>query len=202
MGNRPSGFGRPVDGKNLFRNPPAQKWQNLPVENVSWLGVCGKEKMNEGFLGKVNRVGSSDDRFHLPTEAQWEYACRAGTTTSLNNGRNITTASGKCHELDVVAWYGKNSGGKTHPVGGKKANAWGLHDMHGNVSEWCADWYGEYPDGTARDPVGGILGAVRVLRGGSWRYYAADCHVASRSGGYPGSTINYVGFRLARSSSS
>jgi len=133
-------------------NPSAFKGKDLPVENVSWY-----EAMK--FCGNLNAKGllPAGWKWALPTEAQWEYACRAGTTGDWVS------------DCGKVAWYADNSGSKTHPVATKKANAWGLHDMHGNVGEWCADWYcRDYPMGAVTDPQGIDLGKVRVFHGGSW----------------------------------
>jgi formylglycine-generating enzyme required for sulfatase activity len=166
MGNNPSAF---IDG-------------NLPVECVSWNDIAGPD----GFISKVNQSATMGGIFSLPTEAQWEYACRAGRTGSY------------AENLDEMAWY---SGSKTHPVGQKKANAWGLQDMHGNVWERCADWYGKYSSDAVTDPRESPAGSRRVLRGGGWRSDANDCRAAYRSiDFYPSDTNYYVGFRIARSS--
>ena len=125
----------------------------------------------------------------LPTEAQWEYACRAGTTGAYaGNGK-----------LDDMGWYWDNSGGKTHPVGQKRANAWGIHDMHGNVWEWCQDWYGDYPGGSVTDPTGPASGDDRVYRGGCWGDGARYCRSAYRAGYDPGDRSGRLGFRACRS---
>ncbi|MEN9974948.1 MAG: hypothetical protein RLZZ282_954, partial [Verrucomicrobiota bacterium] len=166
----------------MGNNPSAFKGNDLPVEKVSWNEIAGPS----GFIEKANQAGSG--RFSLPTEAQWEYACRAGTTGP---------AAG---DLDAMAWYSKNSGGETHPVAGKKPNAWGLHDMLGNVFEWCADWYGDYPSGPVTDPLGAVSGSYRVRRGGGWGYDAGYCRVANRRNSYPTGSYFSIGFRLARSS--
>jgi formylglycine-generating enzyme required for sulfatase activity len=145
--------------------------------------------------------------YRLPTEAEWEHACRGGTTTALCNG-DLTFDVG-CDSVDVtldaVGWYCSNSDigtgyPKTRDPGLKQPNASGLYDMHGNVWEWCWDAYGEYPAGPVTDPTGpdGLPGDVRVRRGGSWFYFARDCRSASRGSFYPGSADNTVGFRLAR----
>ncbi|MDA1142653.1 MAG: formylglycine-generating enzyme family protein [Planctomycetota bacterium] len=131
----------------------------------------------------------------LPSEAQWEYACRAGTQSRFFSGE----ADDK---LGDFAWYSENSGvGKgqmTHPVGQKKPNGWGLYDMHGNVWEWCEDRYGDYPSKTVVDPVGPTAGVDRVFRGGSWYYSAWYCRSAFRYRLRPGFRSDYLGFRLAR----
>ncbi|MDO4425526.1 MAG: SUMF1/EgtB/PvdO family nonheme iron enzyme [Planctomycetia bacterium] len=121
----------------------------------------------------------------LPTEAQWEYACRAGTTGA------------RAGDLDAMAWYPSNSGSKTHPVGQKKANEWGLKDMHGNVWEWCSDWYVSdyYTESPTSDPTGPDSGSFRVLRGGSW-IDAVGCRSANRYGYVPGYRYDYLGFRI------
>ena len=176
-------------------NPSFFKGDNNPVEEVSW----GEANW---FCTKLNELTKSirpaDYRFDLPTEAQWEYACRAGTTTSLNSGKNITShVSVGCSNLDEVGWYSGNSDGKTHPVGLKKPNAWGIYDMHGNVWEWCSDWYGEYPSGISTDPEGPVNGSIRVLRGDSWNSSPRLCRSAFRRTCTPGGEYYVLGFRIA-----
>ena len=129
-----------------------------------------------------NAVGGE---FRLPTEAEWEYACRAGTKGAYAGN------------LDDLAWYWKNSAKTTHPVGQKKPNAWGLYDMHGNVWEWCSDWYGAYPAGTVTDPTGPAAGADRVNRGGCWVNIATHCRSANRNRLEPGGRDMDLGLRLA-----
>jgi len=166
----------------MGNNPSFFRGENLPVENVSWDDA-------QEFLTKLNAiVGDSDGRkMVLPTEAQWEYAARAGETGPYSGGT-----------VEEVAWYANNSGGGTHEVGTKRPNAWGLHDVHGNVWEWCADWYedelkgGVDRQGTASDSN------RRVVRGGSWNNGAFACRAANRSCFFPDcGEINY-GFRPAR----
>ena len=155
---------------------------NLPVDHVSWEDALV-------YLTKLNEKGilPKEWKFALPTEAQWEYACRAGEKGPYSGG-----------SLDEVGWYGENSGGQTHEVGQKKPNAWGLHDMQGNVWEWCADWYDDTLKGGV-DPTGpSSCGEheVRVLRGGSWFDGASGCRAAVHNGGFPlGSFV--LGFRPA-----
>ena len=132
--------------------------------------------------------------YRLPTEAEWEYACRAGTTTKYSLGDDDS-------ELGTYAWFTENSGSKSHPVGGKLPNAWGLYDMHGNVWEWCQDWYGAYPDRAVTDPTGTRTGSIRVHRGGSWSHAAENCRSAYRGRGYPSSRYDYSGFRVSLSPS-
>ncbi len=176
-------------------NPSYFEGSDLPVDCVSWNDIS----QPKGFLERVNLHAGASGIFLLPTEAQWEYACRAGTTTALNSGKNLTTDDGACPNLDEVAWYGHNSEG-THPCGQKKANAWGLHDMQGNVWEWCVDWYGEYEADTQVDPRGPESGSYRVIRGGSWYYDPFNCRAAYRGNFTPTLTDNDIGFRIARSS--
>ena len=127
--------------------------------------------------------------YTLPTEAQWEYACRAGTTGDYAG------------DLQAMAWFTENAGGTTHVVATKQANAWGLYDMHGNVWEWCADWYADkLPGGSVSDSKGPASGSFRVFRGGSWGGVAAGCRSANRLGDSPGLRNGYLGFRLALSS--
>ncbi len=148
---------------------------DLPAENVSWNDV-------QEFLRKLN--GSTGKGYSLPTEAEWEYACRAGTTGD------------RYGDLDSIAWYDGNSGSKTHPVATKQPNAWGLYDMIGNVWEWCQDLHGEYPNSTVSDPRGPSGGSDRVARGGGWHCDAGGCRSAYRIRNAPGDRGYYLGFRL------
>jgi formylglycine-generating enzyme required for sulfatase activity len=164
-------------------NPSHFKGDDLPVESISWeeaVEFCRKLSTKEGV------------EYRLPTEAQWEYACRAGTTSRYNFGDSEVS-------LGEYAWYGGNSDGRTHPVGQKKANAFGLYDMHGNVWEWCQDWFGSYAGGPVTDPLGPASGANRVGRGGGWYNNAGGCRSADRGAGAPGLRDVSVGLRLARS---
>ena len=131
------------------------------------------------------------ERYSLPTEAEWEYACRASSEAEYCFGDDE-------RRLEDYAWYSKNAGGKTHPVGEKRANAWGLHDLHGNVWEWVRDWYGPYSKESQRNPSGPETGSVRVIRGGSWNGDAGGCRSAFRDWGDPGYRNDDLGFRLAR----
>ena len=175
---------------------------NYPMYYVSWFDAveyCNKRSQREGLTPAYTISGSGDNRtvtwnrsangYRLPTEAEWEYACRTGTTTAYNTGASISDSTG---------WYGANSGSTSHPVGQKPANRWGLHDMHGNVWEWCWDWYGSYPSGAQTDPTGASSGSGRVGRGGSWYFSAEYVRSADRSAGAPYIRTYVIGFRLAR----
>lgn len=165
-------------------NPSCFKGDDLPVETVSWedaMAFCQKLSGREQAAGRL----PPGYAYTLPTEAQWEYACRAGTTDD------------PAGDFDTMAWDHDNSGGTPHPVGAKAPNAWGLTDMHGNVWEWCRDRYGAYPGGELTNPPGPALGAFRVLRGGSWSNDASLCGSATRLYGDTGFRINHVGFRVA-----
>ena len=163
---------------------------NHPVEQVSWedaVEFCKKlsDLPEEKAAGRVYR---------LPTEAQWEYACRAGSKTAYSFGESSKS-------LGDYAWFNENSNDQTHPVGEKKANAWGLCDMHGNVFEWCGDWFNEYPKGAVSDPTGPKGGSGRMHRGGSWYGEAANCRSANRYWLDPSDRINGIGYRVALSPS-
>ena len=167
----------------MGNNPSNFKGPKNPVEAVSW-DDCQK------FLEKLNKKVSGG-KFRLPTEAQWEYACRAGSATRYCFGDAES-------RLGEFAWYAQNSNFKTHPVGEKKPNAWGLYDMHGNVWEWCADWYGSgYGNSLVEDPTGPASGSGRALRGGSWRDDTADCRSAARGHYAPGRGFHLLGLRVS-----
>jgi formylglycine-generating enzyme required for sulfatase activity len=170
----------------MGRNPSYFKGTNLPVDKVNWhdaMKFCRKLTERERAAGRL----PEGMVYTLPTEAQWEYACRAG---------GVGAYAGK---LDAMAWYSANSGGRTHRVGQKQANAWGFYDMHGNVWEWCLDWSGDYPSGSVVDPRGPRSGVGRVLRGGSWFNFASYCRIAYRGISGQGNRNFYTGFRLALS---
>jgi formylglycine-generating enzyme required for sulfatase activity len=140
--------------------------------------------------------------YRLPTDAEWEYACRAGTTTAYYNGESPVETRVSCVKEDPVAgaigWYCQNAGRRTHPVGGKQPNAWGLHDMAGNVWEWCHDQYLAVLKADATDPWGIQDSPMRVARGGSWRYYSRGMRSANRAWYTPGYRGARHGFRPAR----
>ena len=141
------------------------------------------------LIQRLNKRENTN-KYRLPTEAEWEYACRAGSTTRFCYGNDKD-------RLGEYAWYRKNSGGHTQPVGQKKPNAWGLYDMHGNVMEWCQDRYGKYPSDSVADPKGSF-GPFRVFRGGAWKFDATLCRSAYRESYKPWVSDNYLGLRLAR----
>lgn len=169
MGNNPSSF------KNCG--------DDCPVENVSWNDI-------QEFIRKLNQKEGTNE-YRLPTEAEWEYACRAGSKTRFYFGDSNGS-------LEQYAWYNSNSSSKTHPVAKKKPNAWGLYDMHGNVWEWCQGWKGDYPSGHVTDPDGPSSGSRRVVRGGSWVSPAGYCRSANRDPYSPGVIHVSLGIRLAR----
>lgn len=152
----------------------ASDLENHPIINVTWYGADEYARW----------IGGS-----LPTEAQWEYACRAGTTTAYSFGADATN-------IGDYAWYAVNSNGTTHEVGTKQPNSWGLHDMHGNAWEWCGDWFGTYPSGTVNDPTGAVSGTVRVVRGGTWGSSIVGCRSAYRTNNTPDFASNGFGFRV------
>ena len=194
-------------------NPSRHTGPNRPVENVTWfdaVAYCNALSQREGLAPAYEIRGTTvtwdreADGWRLPTEAEWERACRAGTETAFMNG-DLTWPT--CLDplgapdpvADAVAWFCGNAGTSHREVGQKLANAWGLHDMHGNVWEWCWDWYvAELGTGVALDPQGPPGGSQRVIRGGSWYYFARECRSASRAPYWPNSADDIVGFRVVR----
>jgi formylglycine-generating enzyme required for sulfatase activity len=178
---------------------------DCPVENVSIGGI-------QEFLTRFNTQRSDGYEYRLPTEAEWEYAARAGSDTAFCSG-DITAPEGYEPNLHDFGWYYENSDADyagcfesndgrcigPQPVKGKNPNAWELFDMHGNIEEWCSDWYGDYPTGSVTDPQGPSSGVFRVVRGGAWIYGARRCRSANRDRNLPGNRRNYFGFRLAAS---
>ena len=167
MGNNPS----------LFQGDA-----NRPVEQVWFNDV-------QEFIQKLN-AKEGGGRYRLPTEAEWEYAARAGTTTAYSFGDDPS-------QLGEHAWYKDNANGQTHAVGQKKPNPWGLYDMHGNVWEWVQDWYKRYPQDAATDPQGPAAGTHRSRRGGAWNNFAKYCRAANRYS-VAGFRDDFLGFRLVR----
>ena len=165
MGSNPSGFSGNPDSPSR------------PVEKVSW-------NMIQGF--------NTATGLRLPTEAEWEYAYRAGTTTAFHNASDDETT------LGTIAWYAGNSSGQTHAVGGKLSNALGIHDMSGNVWEWCQDWGGPYSSASVTNPTGPTTGTYRLLRGGNWYYGSTYCRASQRSVSSPDLGNNVFGFRAVR----
>ncbi len=176
MGENPSSFEKCGD--------------DCPVETVSWNDV-------QEFIEQLNQMEGTD-KYRLPTEAEWEYACRAGSTTAFAKGGITETECGYDPNLDAMGWYCGNSDDETHPVAQKDPNDWGLYDMHGNVWEWCQDLKGEYPSSPVSDPTGASSGTYRVLRGGSWPDKAMTCRSAKRLSIYPERRGYDLGFRVAR----
>ena len=198
------------------KTPSSYSGDARPVEQVSYNDLRGT--LNGASWPKHGQV-DADSFFgilrsktalnmDLPTEAQWEYACRAGTTTALNSGKNLAS-TGQDANMDEVGRYGFNSGyqggirdnrggySSNHTkVGSYAPNAWGLYDMHGNVWEWCLDWYGNYATSAQTDPVGAASGSARVRRGGSWSHGASGCRSANRYYNNPSYGYDYGGFRL------
>lgn len=166
-------------------NPSSNRGDSLPVEGVSWddaMAFCRKLTERERAAGRLPEGWG----FTLPTEAQWEYACRAGTTGPYAG------------DLDAMAWYHSNAENATHAVGTKQANAWGLHDMIGNVAEWCADWHQpKLAGGTVSDPTGPVSGEDRVYRGGTWLDSARFCRSVTRLRESPDHRDDVIGFRVA-----
>ena len=168
-------------------NPSNFKGTNRPVEEVSWheaVKYCRKVTIKQSGEGTLPVAWE----WRLPTESEWEYAARSGAT-GVRHG-----------ELDTIAWWSGNSGSETHAVGDKQPNAWGLHDMMGNVWEWCSDWSGDYPTGGVTDPTGPKSGSNRIYRGGSWNSVAGYVRSSFRLSFEPGSSNHLVGFRPVLSS--
>ena len=164
----------------MGKNPSRIKGAKLPVTQVSW-NDC------QGFIKKLN--AKTDGGFRLPTEAEWEYSCRAGTTTTYSFGDKITLQD---------ANYADSKIGKPVAVGSYKPNAFGLYDMHGNVWEWCEDWGAGHPAGAVTDPKGAATGERRVLRGGSFYLFESSARSSFRSYLTPSDQLNGLGFRLAK----
>jgi formylglycine-generating enzyme required for sulfatase activity len=175
-----------VTGKNPshFPGDPTR-----PVEKVSYndaLVFCSTLTRRERDAGHL----PANWEYRLPTEGEWEYACRAGSTNLFSFGDDTTLA-------DKYAWTLENADAATHPVGQKLPNAWGLYDMHGNVWEWCSDWFEPYPAGTLTDPVGPPKGKYKVFRGGGWNNELNMARCSNRFMMEPGNGIHFVGIRLA-----
>ncbi len=172
-------------------NPSRFKGDERPVETVSWDDA-------RDFIARLNGLAPGLNA-RLPTEAEWENACRAGTTKATWMGDLDLTSDGvRAAVLNEIAWYYGNSPDGTKPVRGKQPNPMGLYDMLGNVWEWCSDFYGPYQAGRLTDPTGPAEGSCRVIRGGGWSSRARDVRAANRSGDVPRDRDDVLGFRLAR----
>jgi formylglycine-generating enzyme required for sulfatase activity len=195
-------------------NPSRMLGADRPVEGVTWfdaIAYCNARSVQDGLAPAYTIDGETVtwDReaagWRLPTEAEWERGCRAGAATAFTNGPITSTtcadsSSGQPDPmLDQVGWYCGNAGSGHHNVRTKQPNASGLYDMHGNVWEWCWDWYvADLGSSVAVDPAGPAGGSQRVIRGGSWYYFARDCRSAARAPYWPNSKDDIVGFRVAR----
>ena len=174
MGSNPSSF-------SGYSDSPSR-----PVERVSW------NKIASGSTSFMSLTG-----LRLPTEAEWEYAYRAGTTTAFHSFPGYTSGTNDDDLLGNIAWFSPAAGGQTHAVGGKLANGLGLHDMSGNVWEWCQDWYGPYSSASVTNPTGPTTGSSRLLRGGYWYYGSNYCRASKRTGSSPDGGYGH-GFRVVR----
>jgi formylglycine-generating enzyme required for sulfatase activity len=203
-----------IMGWNDSRFPGVSK----PVEQVTWYDAasyCNERSSREGYtpaytITVTGRDGShiteatvtwnqAANGYRLLTEAEWEYACRATSASAFcNGGITSTDCSPLDPNLDLAGWYCGNASLMTHVVGTKTANVWGLTDIHGNVREWCWDWYAAYPAGPASDPTGPSSGTYRVFRGGCWGNYARYCRSAARGANYPLYRYDDTGLRVAR----
>ena len=179
---------------------------NLPVEQVSWydaVAFCNALSLKEGMIPCYTIYGSqiscnfASNGYRLPTEAEWEYACKSGKSTDFYNGNLLS----KYNDINLnnIGWYTGNSNNTTHPVGQKQPNSFGLYDMNGNVWEWCWDWYGSYYNTAIPDPIGPSSGSYRIFRGGGWTSDAVYCRNSYRLNNYsPYSTEDFIGFRVVR----
>ena len=166
--------------------------EDCPVERISWEDA-------QTFIRKLNKL-EGVEYYRLPTEAEWEYAARAGSITAFANGEISKPACNGDPTLSEIAWYcGNSKGYPHHPVAQKMPNSWGVYDMHGSVWEWCTDWYSSYPQGSVTDPGGPPDGKERVIRGGGLADSARSCRSANRLSLRPDIVFDYIGFRLVRS---
>jgi formylglycine-generating enzyme required for sulfatase activity len=178
MGGNPSWF------KSASSAVPASEVPNCPVEQVSWNDI-------QPFCAATG--------MRLPTEAEWEYAYRAGTDTAFHGMAGYLNGTNDDNQLGIIAWFDGNPGGQTRPVASRAANGFGLYDMSGNVWEWCQDWYGVYASVAQTNPTGPATGSARVLRGGSWRDPSLFCRASYRArDSAPDNRQSFIGFRVAR----
>ena len=192
----------------MGNNPSEFKGDNLPVEQVSWydaLNFCNALSQSEGLTPCYTINGTKvtcdfeANGYRLPTEAEWEYAAKAGTKTDFYSGKLTYSGNSPIDpNLDKIAWYSANSSNTTHPVGQKTPNAFGLYDMSGNVWEWCWDRYAEYPSKETKDYQGPEIGTYRVYRGGGWRNLAWYCRSTNRDRNYLDDKNNSLGFRVVK----
>ncbi|MFH2052177.1 MAG: formylglycine-generating enzyme family protein [bacterium] len=185
-----------------------QGCSDCPVESVSWydaVDFCNALSAAAGLEPAYARQGDrvvwrpEAGGYRLPTEAEWEYACRAGTVTAYHTGACLAADQANYNGYHPLPGCpdGMNRG-EPVPVRSLTANAWGLHDMHGNINEWCWDWYGDYPAGSVNDPRGPDTGQVKVHRGGCWANFAAKCRSANRERVDPDARLDMIGLRVAR----
>jgi formylglycine-generating enzyme required for sulfatase activity len=184
MGDNPSDFHSQESCPDNHQTAPVDMCPNHPVENVSWNDV-------QAFIQKFNQTQADGYTYRLPTEAEWEYAARAGYENAYYFGDDAS-------QLAQYAWYNANSSGQTHDVAKLKANDFGLYDMEGNVWQWTQDWYASYPAGEQVDPSGPASGSFRVIRGGAWGSGADYLRSGYRLYWRPENRYYNVGFRLVR----
>jgi formylglycine-generating enzyme required for sulfatase activity len=174
------------DNPSLYTEGP-----DYPVERVSWHEAVSYCRQLTRLHRETDRI-PPDYAYRLPTEAEWEYACRAGSDSRFSHGDDEGY-----RELGDYAWYAANSQSAPHPIGQKKPNPWGFHDFHGNVWEWCSDdWTGQYPGGSLTNRVADSQDGLKVARGGSWLYAGRHCRSANRDNYGPANRCSDVGFRI------